>query len=60
MTLMVVNKNLNSSVEDLIDPTKNPLDPNDNVEEGNRNSNPFDTYKNVSVQYQIIYNVLRI
>ena len=38
---------LNSSVEDLIDPTKHPLDPNDNYDEGNNNINPLDTQTKV-------------
>jgi hypothetical protein len=38
---------LNSSVEALIDPSKNSLDPNDNCDEGNNNINPLDTQTKV-------------
>ena len=31
------DEDLNSSVEALIDPSKKPLDPNDNCDEGNNN-----------------------
>ena len=40
--------NLNNSVEDLINPTKNPLDPNDNCDEdSNNNTDPLDTLTKV-------------
>ena len=37
------NDDLNSSVEDLIDPIKNRLDPNYNADEANNNIDPLDT-----------------
>ena len=38
---------LNSSVEDHINPVKNPHDPNDNADENNNSTDPLDTLKMV-------------
>mgnify|MGYP006975533367 CR=1 FL=1 len=41
--LMEGDEDLHSSVEDLINPTKKQLDPNDNANEANNNIDPLDT-----------------